>query len=191
MLNASSSLMPSAVFPEAFFGEKLPDSGPSALLRSIRPSPESLALLGTLDNDSNVEWDDEDIVFLHWRLLKDVSNLRDPATPLEEKFDTLRWIFTEREKENQPFSFVNCLKVVGCSPLSPTPYFGQVDAEGIRDAIRSQVKTWLKATLNQYPCWVREAVLRNPEWVEIQLAKNPQWINQQIKKRTVEGDLFA
>ena len=32
----------------------------------------------------------EDIVFLHWRLLQEVSHLADPATPLEEKFDTLR-----------------------------------------------------------------------------------------------------
>lgn len=191
MLNASSSLTPSAAFPDVFFGEKLSDSGQSALLQSIRPSPESIALLGTLDNDSDVEWDEEDIVFLHWRLLKEVSDLRDPETPLEEKFDTLRWIFTEREKESRPFSFVNCLKVVGCSPLSPTLYFGLVDAEEIRDAIRCQVKTWLNATLIRYPCWVRDAVLNNPEWVESQLAKNPQWINEQVKKRTVQGDLFT
>ena len=42
-----------------------------------------------------------------------------PATPLEEKFDTLRWVFSEREKDGLPFSFVSCLRVVGCSPLSP------------------------------------------------------------------------
>ncbi len=191
MLNASSSRTRSSAFPEVFSGEKSHDSGPSVLLQSIRPRPEGAALLGTFDDDSAVEWDEEDIVFLHWRLLKEVSDLRNPETPLEEKFDTLRWIFTEREKESLPFSFVNCLKVVGCSPLSPTPYFGLVDAEAIRDAIRAQVKTWLSATLDRYPRWVREAVLGNPEWVESQLAKNPQWINEQIKKRTVQGDLFT
>lgn len=191
MLNASSSPTQSAAFPEVFSGERLPDGGRSALLQSIRPSLESTALPGTLDDDSAVEWDEEDIVFLHWRLLKEVSDLCNPETPLEEKFDTLRWIFTEREKENRPFSFVNCLKVVGCSPLSPTPYFGLMDAEDIRDAIRAQVKTWLSATLDRYPRWVRDAVLGNPEWVENQLAKNPQWINEQIKKRTVQGDLFT
>lgn len=191
MLNASSSPTQSAAFPEAFTGEKLPDSGRSALLQSIRPSLENTALPGAFDDDSAIEWDEEDIVFLHWRLLKEVSDLRNPETPLEEKFDTLRWIFTEREKENRPFSFVNCLKVVGCSPLSPTPYFGHVDAEDIRNAIRAQVKAWLSATLDRYPRWVRDAVLGNPEWVEGQLAKNPQWINEQIKKRTVQDDLFT
>jgi len=143
------------------------------------------------DDATISEWDEEDIVFLHWRLLKEVGGLRDPATPLEEKLDTLRWIFTEREKECRPFSFVNCLKVVGCSPLSPLPYFGLLDAEEIRDAIRCQVKYWLNATLTRYPSWVRDAVLQNPTWIESRLSKNPQWINEQVKKRSVQGDLFA
>ncbi len=147
--------------------------------------------LEALDDDEEIEWCEEDVVFLHWRLLKEVGDLRDPETPLEEKLDTLRWIFTEREKENHPFSFVNCLKVVGCSPLSPAPYFGLVDAEEIRNSIRRQVKAWLIASLERYPAWVREAVFKNPEWVEARLEKNPQWINEQVKKLTVQGDLFA
>lgn len=191
MLNASSSPMLSAAFPEALGGRAWSACGHATPLQPIRPAPESTALPGTLDDGAAVEWDEEDIVFLHWRLLKEVSDLADPETPLEEKFDTLRWIFTEREKESRPFSFVNCLHVVGCSPLSPTPYFGRVDAEEIRDAIRSQVKRWLHATLDRYPPWVRDAVLRNPEWVESRLAKNPQWINEQIKQQSAQGDLFA
>jgi hypothetical protein len=190
MLNANSSPTPSAVFADAFCGRPLSNNGHAALSQPIQPGAEGIAPTGTLDDESTVEWDEEDIVFLHWRLLKEVSDLSDPETPLEEKFDTLRWIFTEHEKEGRPFSFVNCLKVVGCSPLSPTPYFGRVDAEAIRDAIRAQAKTWLDATLNRYPCWVRDAVLHHPEWVESQLAKNPQWINEQIKKLSVQGDLF-
>jgi hypothetical protein len=191
MLHASSSPTPSVAFPEVFCGRTGSECGPSAQLQPIQPSPESTTLLGTLDDEPSVEWDEEDIVFLHWRLLKEVSGLSDPETPLDEKFDTLRWIFTEPEKESRPFSFVNCLKVVGCSPLSPTPYFGLVDAEEMRDAIGGQVKAWLNATLNRYPPWVRDAVLSNPEWVESQLAKNPQWINEQVKKQSVQGDLFA
>jgi hypothetical protein len=50
------------------------------------------------DTEAPVEWSEEDIVFLHWRLLEEVSHLADPATPLEEKFDTLRWVFSERRK---------------------------------------------------------------------------------------------
>lgn len=188
MLNASSSPTPSPAFPEVFSKGKSDDHSPSALLPSLRP--QHAASPGTVDDDTRVEWDDEDIVFLHWRLLKEVSDLRNPETPLEEKFDTLRWIFTEREKERLPFSFVNCLKVVGCSPLSPLPYCGLVDAEEIRDAIRTQARTWLHVTLARYPDWVRDAVLRYPAWVERQLANNPQWINEQIKKRSVQRDLF-
>lgn len=190
MLNASSPLTPSAAFSEVFCEERLPECGQFALLQSIQPSSESIALLGTLDNDFDIEWDEQHIVFLHWRLLEEISELANPATPLEEKIDTLRWIFTEHEKDSRPFSFVNCLKVVGCSPLSPTPYFGLVDAEEIRDTIRAYAKRWLDATLNRYPCWVRQAVISHPEWIEIQLTKNPQWINEQVKTHSIQGDLF-
>ena len=191
MLNESPFATPalSAILED--LGEAIPNGSLSALLRSIAPAPEVAITLDALDDDTPVEWSEEDIVFLHWRLLKEVGDLRDPETPLEEKLDTLRWIFSEREKESRPFSFVNCLKVVGCSPLSPAPYFGHVDAEEIRDSIRYQVKAWLNATLERYPAWVREAVLKNPEWVESRLEKNPQWINEQVKKHTVQGDLFA
>lgn len=143
------------------------------------------------DEDSPVEWSEEDIVFLHWRLLQEVGQLADPATPLEEKLDTLRWVFAEREKEHLPFSFVSCLHVVGCSPLSPLAYCGRVDAEEVRECIRYHVRAWLAATLTRYPAWVGEAVVRNPEWVEAQLARNPQWINEQVKRMSMQDDLFA
>ena len=152
---------------------------------------DATADLGSLDDEPVSEWSEEDVVFLHWRLLKEIDDLRNPETPLEEKLDTLRWIFTDRDKESRPFSFVNCLKVVGCSPLSPLPYIGLVDTEEIRDVIRNQARAWLTATLARYPDWIRDAVLMNPSWVESRLAKNPQWINEQIKKRTNHGDLFA
>jgi len=143
------------------------------------------------DEEASVEWSEEDIVFLHWRLLQEVSHLADPTTPLEEKFDTLRWVFSEREKDGMPFSFVSCLRVVGCSPLSPIAYCGRVDAEEVRDCIRHGLKAWLDVSLERYPDWVRDAVVHNPAWVEARLAKNPQWINEQIKRMAVQGDLFA
>ncbi|MDZ7855916.1 hypothetical protein [Sphaerotilus sp.] len=145
-----------------------------------------------LGNDENpVDWTEEDVVYLHWRLLQDVSSLSDPDTPLEDKLDTLRWVFTEREKDGRPFSFTSCLRVVGCSPLSPIPYCGLVDPEEIRDHIRAGLRVWMSETLARYPQWVRDAVQRNPEWVEQRLTKNPQWINEQLKKLTVQSDLFA
>ena len=160
----------------------------------LRPAaiPDRAALDALLDDEeSPVEWSEEDIVFLHWRLLQEVSHLADPTTPLEEKFDTLRWVFSEREKDGLPFSFVSCLRVVGCSPLSPIAYCGRVDAEEVRDRIRHSLKAWFNATLERYPDWVCDAVVHNPEWVEARLAKNPQWINEQIKRMAVQGDLFA
>lgn len=137
------------------------------------------------------EWSEEEIVFLHWRLLQELSSLADPATPLEEKLDTLRWVFTEREKDRLPFSFANCLRVVGCSPLSPIAYCGCVDAEEIRFHVHARARTWLRASLHRYPAWVREAVIANPSWVERRLASNPQWINEQLKHMAEVGDLFA
>jgi len=154
--------------------------------------PDRAALETLLeDENSPVEWSEEDIVFLHWRLLQEINQLADPATPLEEKFDTLRWVFAEREKDGMPFSFVSCLRVVGCSPLSPIAYCGLVDAEEVRDRLRYSLKAWLKVTLERYPAWVRNVVVHNPEWVEARLARNPQWINEQIKQMSVQGDMFA
>ena len=160
--------------------------------------PESLFEITDDDGDElpdpggePIEWTEQDVVLLHWRLLQEIEALSDPATPLEEKLDTLRWVFTEREKDSQPFSFVNCLRVVGCSPLSPIAYCGQVDAEEVRDRIRHSLKAWLVATLQRYPDWVRGAVAGNPVWVEDRLARNPQWINEQIKQMSEQGDLFA
>jgi hypothetical protein len=163
------------------------------------PSDNDLAALcqtpaeANLDDEAAnpVEWSEEDIVFLHWRLLQEVSHLADPEKPLEEKFDTLRWVFTERDKDTRPFSFANCLRVVGCSPLSPVTYCGLVDVEEVRDRIQSSVKAWLFATLERYPDWVRDAVVKRPEWVEERLIRNPQWINEQIKRLSTQGDLFA
>lgn len=144
-----------------------------------------------LDLDARVEWSEEDLVLLHWRLLREIQRLAEPDTPLEEKLDTLRWVFTERAKDGQPFSFVSCLRVVGCSPLSPLPYCGLVDAEEVRDRIRAAVQPWLRETLLRYPGWVREAVLDHPDWVAARLAANPQWLNEEVRRIALQGDMFA
>lgn len=138
-----------------------------------------------------MQWDEIDIVELHWRLLLELRHLADPEAPLEGKLDTLRWIFTESEKDKQPFSFVQCIQVVGCSPLSSTIFFGKLDVESIRDWVQHHVTAWLVDTLKRYPAWVRDAVIQNPEWVEERLAVNPQWINEQIRVVSLQGDLFA
>lgn len=88
-----------------------------------------------LDDAQACEWTEDDVVQLHWRLLQELRDLTDPDTPLEVKFDTLRWVFTDPDKDAVPFSFANCLRVVGCSPLSPTAYFGAVDVGEVRQWI--------------------------------------------------------
>ncbi|RCW65123.1 hypothetical protein [Pseudorhodoferax soli] len=143
------------------------------------------------DEDDMQDWTEEEIVFLHWRLLQDVQALALPETPLDEKLATLRWIFTEPEKDMRPFSFANCLRVVGCSPLSPIAYCGAVDCETVRAFIAAGAKRWLEETLSRYPSWVSEALARNPEWIDAQLTRNPQWINEQLKRLTQQRDLFA
>lgn len=168
-----------------------------ALLNRLQAGDASLApamgAFASLDADEGqpIEWSEEDIVLLHWRLLKEIGRLADPETPLEEKFDTLRWVFTERDKDLRPFSFVSCLRVVGCSPLSPLPYCGLVDAEEVRDFIRLAIPQWLRQTLLRYPTWVREAIVDHPDWVEARLARNPQWINEEVRRVAHEGDLFT
>lgn len=157
----------------------------------VVPVATATAVLDASDDESPIEWSEEDVVLLHWRLLKEIGRLADPETPLEEKFDTLRWVFTEREKDRKPFSFVSCLRVVGCSPLSPLPYCGLVDVEEVRDFIRCAVRQWLQQTLTRYPTWVREAIVDHPDWVEARLARNPQWINEEVRRVALEGDLFA
>ena len=190
MLNASPSIGP---LPSAFSeAVRVQATGRQPILfEDLNSQAKSAALQYIFDDEAQVEWSEEDVVMLHWRLLQELGGLGDPDTPLDEKLDTLRWVFTDPKCEREPFSFVNCLRVVSLSPLSPVPFVGPIDAESIRDWIRYHVRKWLTATIERYPSWAAEAVLEHPSWIESRLAKNPQWINEEIKKHTEQGDLFA
>ena len=143
-------------------------------------------------NPDETDWSEEEVVLLHWRLLKRIELLRDPRTPLEEKIDVLRWIFTDPHLDKQPFSFVNCVRVVGISPLSPVPYFiGAADADEVREWVRLRLRQWLIESLQAYPVWIREGIVARPQWVAEQLERKPQWLNEQVRRHRVEGDLFA
>ena len=86
----------------------------------------------------------------------------DPAAPLAEKFDTLRWVFTEPHRDPLPFSFATCLRVVGSSPLSPIGYCGAVDVEEVREQLRVRLRRWFELALDAYPAWVRQLVREQP-----------------------------
>ena len=143
--------------------------------------------------DDRPEWTEEDVVHLHWRLLLELRRLPDPETPLEEKLDTLAWALTDSALDGRPFSFASCLRVVGTSPMSPTPYFGLVQVDDIRDWLRTNARKWINATIARYPDWVQTLIREQPDWVARQLARNPQWVNEQIKarKETPQTDMFG
>lgn len=145
------------------------------------------------DADDAPEWTEEDVVHLHWRLLLELRRLPDPETPLEEKLDTLAWALTDPNLDGRPFSFASCLRVVGTSPMSPTPYFGLIQVDDIRDWLRTNARKWIHATIARYPEWVRVLIREQPDWVARQLARNPQWVNEQIKARAAapQADLFG
>ena len=145
------------------------------------------------DRSAPPAWTEEDVVNLHWRLLLELRRLPDPETPLEEKLDTLAWALTEPELDDRPFSFASCIRVVGTSPLSPTAFFGALDVEAVRDWLRSNAKSWMRATLQRFPKSVQDLIRDQPEWVALQLSRNPQWINQQIKRqaKSAQDDLFG
>lgn len=142
------------------------------------------------DDDGPVEeFTEEEVVGLHWWLLEQVGLLKIASTPLGEKFEIVRWVFTDPERDTRPFSFVSCLRVVACSPLSCLPFIGSHDPEVVRDWIASRLRGWFEASLRLYPTWVHQAVLSNPVWVADRLARNPQWLNEEIRRHQ-GNDLF-
>ena len=145
------------------------------------------------DAEDAPEWTEEDVVHLHWRLLLELRRLPDPETPLEEKLDTLAWALTDSNLDGRPFSFASCLRVVGTSPMSPTPYFGLIQVDAVRDWLRTNARKWIRATIARYPEWVQVLIREQPDWVARQLGRNPQWVNEQIKAReaTPQPDLFG
>ena len=179
------------------------DGDEAVRLQALQPQPWWLGVANVgacieasdaPDCANNVpEWTEEDVVHLHWRLLLELRRLPDPETPLEEKLDTLAWALTDSDLDARPFSFANCLRVVGTSPMSPTPYFGLVQVDDIRDWLRTNARKWIRATIARYPEWVQALIRAQPDWVARQLAKNPQWVNEQIKARAAQpqADLFC
>ena len=169
------------------------DDHPTVQLRDLPPDAQQAVHNYLDDAGEQPEWSEEDVVQLHWRLLLELRRLPDPETPLEEKLDTLAWALTDPALDGRPFSFANCLRVVGTSPLSPTAYFGDLQVEDVRDWLRANAREWVRATLCRYPDWVQALIHEQPDWVAKQLARNPQWLNEQIKAHdeAAQPDLFG
>jgi len=124
-------------------------------------------------------WSPPTIVWLHMLLLDDLARLADKATPLEEKFELLRWVFTTPDRDAAPFSFANCIKLCG---RSATPYHGLMSAAEVREAIEQFLPRWMAETLAAYPAWIQRLVRSDPELVMRRLEDNPQYLNEEAKK---------
>ncbi|TFW13371.1 hypothetical protein E4L96_19940 [Massilia arenosa] len=143
------------------------------------------------DTPLNVDWTEEEVIYLHWRLLREIANLARPTASLECKIETLSWIFTDAEHDSRPFSFASCLRVVSLSPLSPIAYLGPIDVERVRDSIRHQVSRWLCDELDAYPDWMRAAVIETPSWVANKLDTDPRCLSRLVNQAEVQPDLFT
>lgn len=181
-------------FPRGPFAAIAPaPCGPRLVQFHEMPLEPQAALEAYLDEgDEDLGWTEEDVVHLHWRLLQELRRLADADTPLADKIELLSWALSEPDKAQRPFSFEACLKAVGNSPLSPTPFFGELDAQVIRDWIRNHARGWLEDGLARYPEWTRDLVYRQPGLVADRLRANPQWLNEQVLARTrsLQSDLF-
>ena len=131
--------------------------------------------------EERIAWTPEEVVMLHGILFDTcVERLNDPETPLDEVVDCLRWIFSDRSKEAQPFSFSNTMR------LYQGPH-----ARYVREVLQTGLKGYLTERLTPYPAWVSEAFWSDPDRFADELERNPQWINERVRRVSRHGDLFA
>lgn len=88
------------------------------------------------------EWMTAEIVYLHFVLLDQCRYLARPSASIERKEETLRWIFTDPELEDRPFSFKNCVRLV----TGNAPDFGAVYRR-LQDEMRPVLAAWLRESL--------------------------------------------
>jgi hypothetical protein len=88
------------------------------------------------------QWMTAEIVYLHFVLLDQCRYLSRPSASVERKEETLRWIYTDPELENQPFSFKNCVKLV----TGNAPEFGAIHRR-LKEEMRPVLTAWLRESL--------------------------------------------
>ena len=138
-------------------------------------------------NEEASNWSTTAIVQLHMILLDQLAHLADPAAPLEEKLELLQWVYTDRNLDQKPFSFANCIKLCG---RSINPHCGLMSADEVRDELAHYIPRWLNESLALYPVWVQQAVRSNPAYVSRKLSADPQFINREARRKLKSGDLF-
>ncbi len=126
-------------------------------------------------------WSTEEIVGLHFILLDDLRRLAEPETPLEERFELLEWVFTDRAHEIEPFSFGMCVRL----------FLRTCDPDGVREALRPLSRGWLREAIARLPAWLAARILREPQWAATELHRNPQWLNEELLRHARAPDLFG
>jgi hypothetical protein len=160
----------------------------------------------------SVDWTEAEIAGLHWELLREVSALADPKTPIAEKIDTLDWVLRDPSRDDEPFSFAYCVRVVTSHVafedfiklreefhahlaqenstgktearrhMPPTAYLGHVDVDTLRLYVKVHARQWLRESLDQLPQDARDYFRARPEYVASRLAANPQFLNELLAK---------
>jgi len=146
---------------------------------SLVPQEGAAASSAAVTEETQEGWSLPTVVWLHMLLLDDLERLADKATPLEEKFELLRWVFTTPDRDAAPFSFATCMKLCG---RSATPYHGLMSVAEVREAIEQYLPRWMAETLEAYPAWIQRLVRSNPDLVMRRLEDNPQYLNEEAKK---------
>jgi len=112
------------------------------LLDRIADPRDKVEILRRVYSEHEPEWMTAEIVYLHFVLLDQCRYLARPSASIERKEETLRWIFTDPELEDRPFSFKNCVKLV----TGNAPDFGAVYRR-LRDEMRPVLAAWLHESL--------------------------------------------
>ncbi len=99
---------------------------------------DKVEVLRRVYSEHEPEWMTAEIVYLHFVLLDQCRYLERPSASIERKEETLRWIFTDPELEDRPFSFKNCVKLV----TGNAPDFGAVYRR-LQDEMRPALAAWL------------------------------------------------
>jgi hypothetical protein len=166
---------------EALHGAVVPTARAAQLAFSLGTDVRQGEALGARDAAPGcAAWSTEEIVGLHFVLLDDLRRLADPETPLEERFELLEWVFTDRAREGEPFSFRMCVRL----------YARTCDPDGVREALSPLSVAWLRDALARLPAWLGEQILRDPQWAAAELHRNPQWLNEALLRQSREPDLF-
>lgn len=167
---------------------------------AVRRKPPTQRVLNALADDRADEdvpahpvhqmFDEEDVVYLHFRLLAELERLAHSSIPLAELLDLVRWVSSK--DDGAPFSFARCVEAVARSPHSPISYCGVVDIDDVRSVVLAKARRTLDASLSRYHEVVRDCFSKAPDFFVQELDRNPQFVNEMIKRASEpQQDLFG